>query len=78
MEQRDRFSVMEDFRAGKFRYLVATDVAARGIDIDHITHVINFDVPEDKESMYIVLDEQEEGGVQGSLLLLQLNKIKDS
>lgn len=50
MEQKDRFAVMEDFRKGKFRYLVATDVAARGIDIDHITHVINFDVPEQPES----------------------------
>ncbi len=50
MEQKDRFQVMEDFRKGYFRYLVATDVAARGIDIDHITHVINYDLPEDKES----------------------------
>lgn len=50
MEQKERFAVMEDFRKGRFRYLVATDVAARGIDIDHITHVINFDVPEQAES----------------------------
>lgn len=50
MEQSDRFAVMEDFRKGQFRYLVATDVAARGIDIDHVTHVVNYDLPEDKES----------------------------
>lgn len=50
MEQRDRTKVMEDFRQGYFRYLVATDVAARGIDIDNITHIINFDVPMEKES----------------------------
>lgn len=50
MEQRDRMQVMEDFRKGKFRYLVATDVAARGIDVSHITHVINYDIPEDKEN----------------------------
>lgn len=50
MEQKQRFAVMEDFRKGRFRYLVATDVAARGIDIDHITHVINFDVPEQAEN----------------------------
>lgn len=50
MEQRDRQQVMEDFRKGYFRYLVATDVAARGIDIDHITHVINYDIPEDREN----------------------------
>lgn len=50
MEQRDRTKVMEDFRQGYFRYLVATDVAARGIDIDNITHIINFDVPMERES----------------------------
>jgi superfamily II DNA/RNA helicase len=42
--------VMNDFKKGKFRYLVATDVAARGIDIDNITHVINYDLPLEKES----------------------------
>lgn len=50
MIQEDRFEVMDDFRKGKFRYLVATDVAARGIDIDNVTHVINYDVPVEKES----------------------------
>ncbi|MED0874944.1 ATP-dependent RNA helicase DbpA [Bacillus mobilis] len=50
MVQEDRFEVMDDFRRGKFRYLVATDVAARGIDIDNITHVINYDIPLEKES----------------------------
>lgn len=50
MDQTDRLSVMDDFRSGRIRYLVATDVAARGIDIDHVTHVVNFDVPFEKES----------------------------
>jgi ATP-dependent RNA helicase DeaD len=43
-EQRDR--VMQKFRAGTVPVLVATDVAARGLDIDHLSHVINFNVPE--------------------------------
>ncbi|GAK06751.1 DEAD/DEAH box helicase [Geomicrobium sp. JCM 19038] len=50
MEQYDRLDVMEDFRRGEFRYLIATDVAARGIDIDQISHVINYDLPSEKES----------------------------
>lgn len=50
MMQEDRFEVMDAFRKGKFRYLIATDVAARGIDIENITHVINLDVPFEKES----------------------------
>jgi len=50
MEQRDRLRVMNNFRQGLFRYLIATDVAARGIDIDDITLVINYDIPKDRES----------------------------
>ncbi len=46
--QRDR--VMKKFRSGQADILVATDVAARGLDIDNITHVVNFDVPQDPES----------------------------
>lgn len=49
MEQDDRTKVMQDFKMGKFRYLVATDVAARGIDVEDITHVINYDIPRDIE-----------------------------
>ncbi|MPM06739.1 ATP-dependent RNA helicase DbpA [bioreactor metagenome] len=45
MEQDERIKVMNSFKKGYFRYLIATDVAARGIDIDNITHVINYDVP---------------------------------
>ncbi|MCC5890490.1 MAG: DbpA RNA binding domain-containing protein, partial [Alkalibacterium sp.] len=50
MDQDDRLAVLDDFRFGKIRYLVATDVAARGIDIDNVTHVVNYDVPFEKES----------------------------
>lgn len=50
MYQDDRLEVMDEFRTGQLRYLVATDIAARGIDIDHVTHVINYDVPFEKEN----------------------------
>jgi ATP-dependent RNA helicase DeaD len=50
LEQADRFAVMDGFKTGNFRYLVATDVAARGIDVDNVTLVINYDVPMEKES----------------------------
>jgi len=46
LPQRDRERIMEQTREGRLRYLVATDVAARGIDISHLTHVINFTFPE--------------------------------
>jgi len=43
--QRDR--ALQDFRRGRIRFLVATDVASRGLDIHDISHVVNFDVPND-------------------------------
>ncbi|RKN64575.1 DEAD/DEAH box helicase [Paenibacillus ginsengarvi] len=50
MEQDNRLQVMNEFKRGEFRYLIATDVAARGIDIDNISHVINYDLPLENES----------------------------
>ena len=46
--QRDR--VMDGFRAKRIRYLIATDVAARGLDIDDVSHVINYDIPREREN----------------------------
>jgi ATP-dependent RNA helicase RhlE len=48
--QNARQRALENFRSGKARVLVATDIAARGIDIDHITHVINYELPQEPES----------------------------
>ena len=48
--QNARQRALELFKTGKARVLVATDIAARGIDIDHITHVINFELPNEPES----------------------------
>jgi ATP-dependent RNA helicase DeaD len=50
MGQAERDRVMARARAGTVDLLVATDVAARGIDIDHLTHVVNFDVPSSPEA----------------------------
>jgi ATP-dependent RNA helicase DeaD len=49
LEQRERERIMARTREGKLRFLVATDVAARGIDVSHLTHVINADFPESAE-----------------------------
>ena len=48
--QSQRRRALADFENGKIDTLVATDVASRGIDVDEITHVINFDVPEDRDT----------------------------
>ena len=48
--QNARQRALDMFRTGKVRVLVATDIAARGIDIDDISHVINFELPNEPES----------------------------
>jgi ATP-dependent RNA helicase DeaD len=50
LAQSDREKVMDATRRGDLRFLVATDVASRGIDISHLTHVINYDFPETAEA----------------------------
>ena len=50
MLQKERLEEMNNFKKGLFRILVATDVAARGIDVENVTHVINIDIPVEKES----------------------------
>ncbi|MEX0744223.1 MAG: DEAD/DEAH box helicase [Phycisphaeraceae bacterium] len=49
LHQSKRTQVMESMRQGKVSILVASDLAARGLDVEHITHVINYDLPEDPE-----------------------------
>ncbi|BDR60943.1 DEAD/DEAH box helicase [Lactobacillus xylocopicola] len=50
LSQARRISVLKRFRAGKLDILVATDVAARGLDISGVTHVYNYDIPQDPDS----------------------------
>ena len=49
VDQRQRMSRLENFRTGKVRVLVATDVASRGIHVDAISHVVNYNLPQDAE-----------------------------
>ena len=50
IEQKDRFAILDRFRAGENRVLITTDVAARGIDIPSMDYVINYDLPDDPEN----------------------------
>ena len=60
LSQAERNRIMQRFKAGEINVLVATDVAARGIDVDNITHVINFDIPDvDAVINYDVPEENE-------------------
>ena len=50
MSQNAREKVMSGFKSGKYEILVATDIAARGIDVSKVSHVINYDVPDTPEA----------------------------
>ena len=49
-EQNHRFNTVKQFQEGNYRFIIATDIVARGIDIAEVTHVINFDMPEVPEN----------------------------
>lgn len=50
LDQKKRVRLLKDFKLGKYSVLVATDVASRGLDVDDISHVFNYDLPQDAES----------------------------
>ncbi|MEM5595127.1 C-terminal helicase domain-containing protein [Niallia circulans] len=56
---------MKAFRDGKFQLLIATDVATRGLDIDGITHVYNYDIPQDAESYVHRIGRTGRAGTEG-------------
>ncbi|NFN93215.1 DEAD/DEAH box helicase [Clostridium botulinum] len=68
MMQKDRLDTMEQFRRGDFRILVATDIASRGIDIEGITHVINYDIPVEKEAYVHRIGRTGRAGAKGVAL----------
>jgi len=49
-EQNHRFNTVKQFKEGTYRFIIATDIVARGIDVESVSHVINFDVPEVPEN----------------------------
>jgi ATP-dependent RNA helicase DeaD len=70
MEQRLRDRVMSRFRDGTSDLLVATDVAARGLDIQRLSHVINYDVPADSESYVHRIGRTGRAGRDGTAITL--------
>lgn len=63
-----RQRALEDFRSGKVRVLIATDIAARGIDVKGITLVINYDLPEDAESYVHRIGRTARAGAEGQAI----------
>ena len=70
MMQKDRMATMERFKKGFFRILVATDIAARGIDVEGLTHVINYDLPVEKEAYVHRIGRTGRAGSKGKAISL--------
>ena len=77
LSQRERDMVTRRFRQGNVEILVATDVAARGLDINHVTHVINYDVPQDPDSYVHRVGRTGRAGRKGvALTLIEPRELK--
>jgi len=68
VRQKKRMRILEDFKTGKLRLLVATDVASRGLDIKGITHIFNYDLPEDAENYVHRIGRTARAGATGAAI----------
>ena len=68
LRQRTRDKVMQQYRDKVFRILIATDIAARGLDVPHIEHVINYDLPQVAEDYIHRMGRTARAGAEGSAL----------
>ena len=74
--QQQRERTVENLRAGKIDILVATDVAARGLDVERISHVINYDIPHDTESYVHRIGRTGRAGRSGDAILFMTPREK--
>jgi ATP-dependent RNA helicase RhlB len=70
LPQRQRFRLMERYKSGSIKILVATDVASRGIHVEDISHVINYDLPQDGENYVHRIGRTARAGKEGIALSL--------
>lgn len=68
--QNARTRALEGFRSGKVQVLVATDIAARGIDVDDVTHVVNYDLPDEPETYVHRIGRTARAGAEGEAISL--------
>ena len=69
-EEKKRLSILKQFREGKIRVLVATDAAARGLDISDVSHIIHYDLPMDKETFIHRSGRSAHQGDNGTTILM--------
>lgn len=74
LRQNKRDRVMQNFRKQNFRVLIATDIAARGLDVPHIEHVINYDLPQVAEDYIHRMGRTARAGAEGSAISFVSNE----
>lgn len=72
--QKQRESTIENLKSGKLDILVATDVAARGLDVERVSHVINYDIPYDVEAYIHRIGRTGRAGRKGDAILFAANR----
>lgn len=77
LSQAKREQVMKRFRKAEIQFLVATDVAARGLDVEGVTHVFNYDIPEDTESYIHRIGRTGRAGGEGLAVTLYAPKDRE-
>ncbi|OGT99646.1 MAG: RNA helicase [Geobacteraceae bacterium GWB2_52_12] len=70
VEQKKRLRILEDFKEGKLPILIATDVASRGLHIDGVSHVVNYDLPQDSEDYVHRIGRTARAGAEGKAISL--------
>lgn len=70
VDQKRRLRILEDFKEGKLPILIATDVASRGLHIDGVSHVINYDLPQDAEDYVHRIGRTARAGAEGKAISL--------
>ncbi len=70
VEQRKRMKILDDFKDGSLPILIATDVASRGLHIDGVSHVINYDLPQDCEDYVHRIGRTARAGAEGKAISL--------
>jgi ATP-dependent RNA helicase RhlE len=70
LTQAQRETRLAGFKSGRFRVLLATDIVARGIDVDKVTHVINYDIPDNAESYVHRIGRTARAGATGTAISL--------
>src|SRR5512137_2697457 len=70
VEQRKRLKILDDFKSGKLPIMIATDVASRGLHIEGVSHVINYDLPQDAEDYVQRIGRSARAGAEGKAISL--------